>query len=132
VSQVFVIDDEAAIGENIERMLRPGEIRVTSFQDPAAGLAAASTEADVLSAVREQLGKNTKDVPFSLTYLFDAQGRAVLATDAGIDTSSDARHPAACPVIEDGADAPWPARTLSASLPPSILANLATISPERA
>lgn len=45
MSQVFVIDDEAAIGENIERILRPLNIEVKAFQDPAAGLAAALANA---------------------------------------------------------------------------------------
>jgi len=39
VSHILVIDDEAALGENIQRMLRlPGTI-VTVFQDPVKGLA---------------------------------------------------------------------------------------------
>jgi DNA-binding NtrC family response regulator len=41
VSRVFVIDDEAAIGENIQRLLRPLDAAVTAFQDPAEGLAEA-------------------------------------------------------------------------------------------
>ncbi|MCL5745519.1 MAG: sigma-54 dependent transcriptional regulator [Acidobacteria bacterium] len=41
MSRIFVIDDEAAMGENIQRMLRaPGTI-VTAFQDPGQGLAEA-------------------------------------------------------------------------------------------
>ncbi len=39
MSRVFVIDDEAAIGENIRRLLRPVDAVVTAFQDPAKGLA---------------------------------------------------------------------------------------------
>jgi two-component system, NtrC family, response regulator AtoC len=41
VSRMFVIDDEAAMGENIQRMLRFPEITVEAFQDPAKGLEAA-------------------------------------------------------------------------------------------
>ena len=109
------------VTEETERIL--SERRMATLRDLAAGLAS-GTEAEVLSAVREQLGRNTKDVPFSLTYLFDAQGRAILSAATGIAQG----HPAACPVLENGADAPWPASTLLKSLSPSILADLADLS----
>jgi DNA-binding NtrC family response regulator len=41
VSRIFVIDDEAAMGENIQRMLRTPETTVSAFSDPAKGLAQA-------------------------------------------------------------------------------------------
>jgi DNA-binding NtrC family response regulator len=41
MSRIFVIDDEPALGENIERMLRLPGVNVTSFVDPSSGLAAA-------------------------------------------------------------------------------------------
>lgn len=41
MSRIFVIDDEPAIGENIQRLLRAPELEVTTFQDPAKGLSAA-------------------------------------------------------------------------------------------
>lgn len=41
MSRIFVIDDEAALGENIQRMLRLPGLTVTSFVDSAKGLAAA-------------------------------------------------------------------------------------------
>jgi DNA-binding NtrC family response regulator len=41
VSRILVIDDEAAMGENIQRMLRSAEITVAAFQDPERGLAEA-------------------------------------------------------------------------------------------
>ena len=41
MSRVFVIDDEPAMGENIERMLRSLGASVTTFQDPHRGLEAA-------------------------------------------------------------------------------------------
>jgi DNA-binding NtrC family response regulator len=41
MSRIFVIDDEAALGENIQRMLRLPGVLVTSFVDPSRGLAAA-------------------------------------------------------------------------------------------
>jgi DNA-binding NtrC family response regulator len=41
VSRIFVIDDEAAMGENIQRILKSPEITVSAFSDPAKGLAQA-------------------------------------------------------------------------------------------
>ncbi len=41
MSRIFVIDDEPAIGENIQRLLRSLDLTVTAFQDPAKGVAAA-------------------------------------------------------------------------------------------
>jgi two-component system, NtrC family, response regulator AtoC len=41
MSRIFVIDDEAALGENIERMLRLPGVSVDIFVDPAKGLSAA-------------------------------------------------------------------------------------------
>ena len=41
MSRIFVIDDEAAMGENIQRMLKSAEITVSAFSDPAKGLAQA-------------------------------------------------------------------------------------------
>jgi DNA-binding NtrC family response regulator len=38
VSRIFVIDDEAAMGENIQRMLRSADTTVVTFQDPLRGL----------------------------------------------------------------------------------------------
>jgi signal transduction histidine kinase len=110
------------VTEETERVISAR--RMATLRDLAAGLAAAATEAEVLSAVREQLGRNTRDVPFSIAYLFDAQGRAIRSAETGIDKS----HPAACAVLENGADAPWPGGTLLLeSLPPSLLVDLAAI-----
>ena len=41
MSRIFVIDDEAALGENIQRMLRLPGVTVTVFVDSSKGLAAA-------------------------------------------------------------------------------------------
>jgi DNA-binding NtrC family response regulator len=38
VNRIFVIDDEAAMGENIQRMLRSPDTTVVTFQDPLNGL----------------------------------------------------------------------------------------------
>ena len=41
MNRIFVIDDEAAMGENIQRMLRSPETAVLAFEDPVKGLEAA-------------------------------------------------------------------------------------------
>lgn len=41
MNRIFAIDDEPAMGENIQRMLRSTETAVVTFQDPAKGLAEA-------------------------------------------------------------------------------------------
>ncbi len=38
MSRIFLIDDEPAMGENVQRMLRSAETTVVTFQDPAKGL----------------------------------------------------------------------------------------------
>ncbi len=45
MSRIFVIDDEAALGENIQRMLRLPGITVMAFVDPAKALAEALSRA---------------------------------------------------------------------------------------
>lgn len=45
MSRIFVIDDEPAMGENIQRMLRQLEVEITTFQNPVAGLERALAEA---------------------------------------------------------------------------------------
>ena len=41
MNRIFVIDDEAAMGENIQRMVRLPDTTVTAYSDPAKGLAEA-------------------------------------------------------------------------------------------
>lgn len=43
MTRIFVIDDEAAMGENIQRMLKLPDTTVTAYADPAKGLAEALT-----------------------------------------------------------------------------------------
>jgi DNA-binding NtrC family response regulator len=40
MSRIAVIDDEAALGENIERMLRASDVAILLYEDPVKGLAA--------------------------------------------------------------------------------------------
>ncbi len=62
------------VTEETERIL--GERRVETLRDVASALASTNTEGEVLQALRDQFGKNKKDLPFTLTYLFDEQVNA--------------------------------------------------------
>ncbi len=44
MSRIFVIDDEPAIGENIQRLLRSPDLRVSAFHESARGLNAALSD----------------------------------------------------------------------------------------
>ncbi|MGY1638234.1 SpoIIE family protein phosphatase [Geodermatophilus sp. SYSU D00742] len=89
------------VTENTERVV--GERRVAALRDLAAAVATTRTRADVLSAVCEQLGQDLADLPFSLTYLFDATGTARLGCATGIDPGS-----AAAPEVIAPGDDVWP------------------------
>jgi signal transduction histidine kinase len=90
------------VTEETERVL--GERRVETLRDVASALATTNTEEEVLQALRNQFGRNKKDLPFTLTYLFDNQGRARLASSTGISS----RHPLAAKQIAPAAILPWP------------------------
>ena len=104
-------DDSGAIAgmlcvvtEETERVI--GERRLASLRDLASDLASTTREQDVLAAVGRRLDTSQKDLPFTLTYLFDDSGRqARLASSSGIAMD----HPAAPAMIAtDSVGAPWP------------------------
>ena len=92
------------VTEETERVI--GERRLFGLQDLAAGIAGNNTLSMVFEAVARQLNRNLKDLPFTLTYLFDEAGEARLACCSGVDSS----HPIA-PARIDPKDpnAAWPA-----------------------
>jgi K+-sensing histidine kinase KdpD len=91
------------VTEETDRLI--GERRVATLRDVAAALASANTEDEVLLALNDQLSRNKKDLPFTLTYLFGEEGEARLAALSGISEG----HPLAPGRIERGSDFPWPA-----------------------
>jgi PAS domain S-box-containing protein len=91
------------VTEETDRLI--GERRVATLRDVAAALGSTKTEEEVLQALHEQLNRNRKDLPFTLTYLFDQSGVAQLGAASGIP----ANHPLAPAKIEAGSDSPWPA-----------------------
>jgi PAS domain S-box-containing protein len=92
------------VTEETERVI--GERRLSTLRDLASEIAGKYTRAEVLSAVERGLGGNLKDLPFTLTYLFDEAGLARLA---GV-TRTTPEYPIA-PAVIDPADpaALWPA-----------------------
>src|ERR1700742_701145 len=62
------------VTEETERII--GERRLFSLREIAAEVAGNNTMAAVLEALQRQLNNNLKDLPFTLTYLFDDQGLA--------------------------------------------------------
>ncbi len=112
--------DDGSIGglfcvvvEETDRVI--GERRLALLRDFAALLAQTKDIDGVLSAARQCLDADARDVPFSLTYLFDDDGRARLASTSGVARG----HPAAPEVVAlDGEGAPWALdRVLSSGQP---------------
>jgi signal transduction histidine kinase/CheY-like chemotaxis protein len=92
------------VTEETERVI--GERRLSSLRELSSALAATGTEAEVIAAVERTLGANAWDLPFTATYLLDADGtRARRAACTGFDGP----HPAAPPTLDVlASDAPWP------------------------
>ena len=97
-----------AVAEVTEQVI--GGRRLALLRELASRLAAAREEPDVFAAIRTTLEKNTKDLPFTATYVFDAtHARATLAASTGLS----AGQPAAPAVIDlAGDEACWPATAM--------------------
>ncbi|WP_089157651.1 SpoIIE family protein phosphatase [Micromonospora sp. NBS 11-29] len=107
-------DDGALVGmlcvvsEETERVI--GERRMATLRDLGSDPSVIRTEQETLAFASRQLGRNERDLPFTLTYLFDDDGGARLAEATGVD----AGHPAAPAVLSlHDPDAVWPARPLA-------------------
>jgi signal transduction histidine kinase len=97
------------VTEETERII--GERRLFALQELAAGIAGNNTSGMVFEAVARELNRNLKDLPFTLTYLFDEQGDARLACCSGVGSN----HPIA-PARIDPKDpnATWPVEEILA------------------
>ncbi|MFB9235762.1 SpoIIE family protein phosphatase [Plantactinospora siamensis] len=88
-------DDGTAVGmlcvvsEETERVI--GERRMTTLRDLGSDPSVIRTEQETLAFSSRQLAGNRRDLPFTLTYLFDEDGSARLAGSTGVP----AGHPAA-------------------------------------
>ncbi|MFI7689836.1 SpoIIE family protein phosphatase [Nonomuraea sp. NPDC049655] len=91
------------VSEETERVI--GERRMATLRDLGSDPSVVRTEQEMLAFACRQLGRNLQDLPFTLTYLFDGDGRARLAGSTGLP----AGHPAAPAVVPPGdPDAVWP------------------------
>ncbi|BEL02886.1 SpoIIE family protein phosphatase [Actinoplanes sichuanensis] len=110
-------DDGALVGmlcvvsEETDRVI--GERRMATLRELGSDPSVVRTQEEMLAFVSRQLDRNRRDLPFTLTYLFDAgeEGGARLAASTGIDPG----HPVAAPEY-------WPTVRLAAGEP--VLADL--------
>ncbi|MET0416153.1 MAG: SpoIIE family protein phosphatase, partial [Actinoplanes sp.] len=89
------------VSEETERVI--GDRRMTTLRDLGSDPSSIRTEQQMLTFAGAQLGRNLRDLPFTLTYLFDGTG-AHLANATGIA----AGHPAAPAVLRTGETEVWP------------------------
>ena len=99
------------VTEETDRII--GARRLDSLRELAASLATVTTEADVIDGIRDGIGANQRDLPFSMLYLYDGDDSprvvAHLAGTTGIETT----HPAAVTSIGVGdTEQPWPAAAI--------------------
>ena len=107
--------------EETERVL--GERQLGLLRHLAAGLSAKITEEDVCNAIPKSLETDPKDLPITLTYVFEnGETQARLACSTGIVSG----HPAAPKLMEiDSEDAVWPLRELLSQKSPVFVNDLA-------
>ncbi|WP_045744441.1 SpoIIE family protein phosphatase [Actinoplanes rectilineatus] len=94
------------VSEDTERVI--GGRRMATLRDLGSDPSVVRTEQQMLTFSAEQLGRNLKDLPFTLTYLFDGDD-ARLAASTGIP----AGHALAPAVLTAGAKGTWPADALA-------------------
>jgi signal transduction histidine kinase/DNA-binding response OmpR family regulator len=108
------------VTEETDRIL--GERRLALLRDLASRLAATNATEEVFAAVEHCLGASSPDLPFSLTYLFEDDGRRARLVSR---TEISAAQPAAAAVIEVGeATSRWPFADVLAQGTVPILAEL--------
>ncbi|MFG1808120.1 SpoIIE family protein phosphatase [Streptomyces sp. NPDC049040] len=96
------------VSEETDRVI--GERRMATLRDLGSDPSVARTEQEVLAFADRQLGGNPKDLPFTLTYLFEEDGSARLAGATGLPGG----HPIAPHVLAAGGeDHLWPVAALA-------------------
>ena len=90
------------VSEDTERVI--SERRLATLRDLGSDPSVMLAEEDMLAASATQLGRNQRDLPFTLTYLFDEDGSARLGAASGIAPG----HPVAPTVLSDDGSTPWP------------------------
>ncbi|MDA8455199.1 response regulator [Acidovorax sp. GBBC 3334] len=97
-----------AVSEETRRVI--SERRLGLLHDLAAAIARGGTRQQVLDNACSVLARAQHDLPFSLIYLYDAQGTARLHCNAGMP----AGHPLAPAELPPGTPHPWPMDSLDA------------------
>ncbi|MGK5447871.1 SpoIIE family protein phosphatase [Streptomyces radiopugnans] len=91
------------VSEETERVI--GQRRMATLRDLGSDPSVVRTEQEMLAFAGRQLGRNPRDLPFTLTYLFRDDGSARLANATGVP----AGHPAAPATLPaDGPGGVWP------------------------
>ncbi|UVS78473.1 SpoIIE family protein phosphatase [Actinokineospora sp. UTMC 2448] len=90
------------VSEDTQRVI--GERRMATLRDLGSDPSVVRTEQETLAFAGQQLGRNLRDLPFSLIYLFD-DGGARLATATGIPPGHRA---APATLAADDSPAVWP------------------------
>lgn len=70
------------VTEETDRVI--GERRMSTLRQLASQLSGTRNEAEVFAAVAERVGENLRDLPFTLTYVFEPSGHARLACTTGV------------------------------------------------
>lgn len=90
------------VSEDTQRVI--GERRMATLRDLGSDPSVVRNEGEILSFADRQLSQNLRDLPFTLTYIFDESGDARLAGASGIA----AGHPAAPATLQSGGGGLWP------------------------
>ena len=92
------------VTEETEKVI--GARRVALLGEFASALSLTKTAAEVLHAMEQCLARDGRDIPFSLTYLFDeGPTQALLSSRTGIRDDDDGSAPRAVPLGAE--EAPW-------------------------
>lgn len=106
------------VSEDTDRII--GERRMATLSDLGSDPTVVRTDREMLDFAARQLSRNQRDLPFTLTYLFDDDGAtARLAGSTGIAAGHAAAPPAITPADQDPI---WPVATLLRGEP--VLVNL--------
>ncbi len=90
------------VSEDTERVI--SERRMATLRDLGSNPGIVPSESRMLAAASGQLGRNLRDLPFTLTYLLDEGGEAYLAASSGVV----AGHPVAPEVLPADGSGAWP------------------------
>ncbi len=110
-----------AVTEDTQQVI--GERRLRLLREIAAATAECRTHMQVCEAAAHCLSNARRDLPFSLLYLLDADGRSLKrVAEAGIDSS----HPAApaCVTLSDPSGSVWPFRAVMDAGEAAVVENL--------